>query len=125
MQNDNLAWKPPEIECVKINFDGSFCSATHNGGIRVVIHDWRGSFVCAKSDWCFADSTLIVECRAARLAFFTAHDLGFRCLVLESDSLEIISLLFVPFGEIPWSIAVSSMTVFILFDTYLFLVPHM
>lgn len=41
----------------------------------------------------------------ARLALCTTHDLGLRCLILEGDSLEVISLLSDPHGEIPWLIS--------------------
>lgn len=42
---------------------------------------------------------------AARLALFIAHDLGLRCLILEGDSLEVISLLSDSHGKIPWFIS--------------------
>lgn len=58
----------------------------------------------ARSDGCIAASPLLAECMAAKLALSTTHDLGLRCLILEGDSLEVISLLSDPHGDIPWFI---------------------
>lgn len=62
-------------------------------GIGVVIRDWRGNFVLAKSEWCLADSALVIKCLAACLVLSTAHDLGLSHIILDGDSLEVISLL--------------------------------
>lgn len=46
----------------------------------------------ANSDRCLSDSALLAECRVAQLAFAMAIDLGLSSVVLEGDSLEVISL---------------------------------
>lgn len=81
-----------------------FCLGLLIGGVGVVIRDWRVTFVLTKSDQCLADLALIAECWAARLALATALELGLRCVVLEGDSLKVISLLSYQNGACPWSI---------------------
>lgn len=100
-----LAWEPPVMEYVKINFDGSFYSSSSTGGVGVVIRDWRGSFLFPTSDGCSSNSILSVECRTAHLALASALELGYWCVVLEGNSLKVISLLLDPDGETPWHVS--------------------
>lgn len=39
MQNERLAGKLSLMNCVKANFDGSYCAALHVGSVGVVVHD--------------------------------------------------------------------------------------
>lgn len=39
VQNDYLAWKPPKIDFLKINFNGSFCTTSSSYIIGVVVLD--------------------------------------------------------------------------------------
>lgn len=105
MRNDSLSWKPPAIDFIKTNFDGAFCASSLTGGVGIVVRDWRDTFLLARLHGCLAVSPLMTECKVARLTLSIAHDLGFRYLILEGDSLEIIFLLTDPHEEIHWLIS--------------------
>lgn len=102
VQNDHLAWKPLDANFMKINFNVSFCLTSFIGGIGVVVRDWRGDFVYARSDQVFASSLLMAECMAVRLTLTITLDLGLSFLVLEGDSLEVINKLRNPSKDVPW-----------------------
>lgn len=53
----------------------------------------------------FVDSALIAECLVARLALTITHDLGLSSVVLEGDSLELITLLSDLNVVCPWVIS--------------------
>lgn len=59
-----------------------------------------------KSEGCIDDLALVVECFVAHFALSTTHDLRLiRSLILEGDSLEVISLLLDLHGVTPWVIS--------------------
>lgn len=90
---------------MKINCDGSFCVTSSICRVKVMVRDWRGAFVHAKLNQGLATSPLMPECLAAKMALTTAKDLGLTCLVLQGDSLDVISLLQNPLEDTPWIIS--------------------
>lgn len=61
-------------------------------------------FILVVREGGFANSTLVAECYAARLALFIAHKSGLRYLILKGDSLDVISLFLDHVGLVHWAI---------------------
>lgn len=103
---DSLGWMQLEGKLIQVNFDGSFCSSSNAYHARVVFRDDKGTFLHAFLADGVADSCLTAECytgHASRLALAMAHSLGLRYLILDGDSLEVISLLSDPIGVAHWA----------------------
>ncbi|CAN6712588.1 unnamed protein product [Malus baccata var. baccata] len=63
-------------------------------GIGVIIRDHMGCFVVAAAmKIYFASSSLMVEAMAARAGLFLVTQRGFHSIILESDSLQIVTAL--------------------------------
>ena len=87
-------WLPPLVDVVKLNFDGAVCSKNKRAGVGVVVRDTNGLVLasCAKpvpQPYKVAE----VESLAAATALSFATELGFRRVILEGDSLEVIQAL--------------------------------
>ena len=87
-------WFPPPTDVVKINFDGATCPKKKKAGVGVVIHDVNGLVLasCAKIKH-QPYKAVEIESLAAATALSLATDLGFRWVLLEGDSMEMIQAL--------------------------------
>ena len=79
---------------VKINFDGATCPKKKKAGIGVVVRVVNGLVLasCAKIKH-QPYKAVEIESLAAAMALSFATDLGFRCVILEGDSMEVIQAL--------------------------------
>lgn len=87
-----------------MNFDGGFCASLYFFGVRVVICDWKGTFIHASRMRDLVDSVLVAECYTARLVLILANQLGFRDVILEGNPLDVVSLLLDHSDVFLWSI---------------------
>ena len=87
-------WFPPPTDVVKINFDGATCPKKRKAGIGVVISDVNGLVLasCAKIKH-QPFKVVEIESLAAATALSLATDIGFRRVILEGDSMEVIQAL--------------------------------
>ena len=82
------------MDVVKINFDGATCPKKKKAGIGVVAHDVNGLVLalCAKIKH-QPYKAVEIESLAAATTLSLAIDLGFRRVILEGDSMEVIQAL--------------------------------
>ena len=94
IQSAQNQWFPPSTDMVKINFDGATCPKKKKAGIGVVIHNVNGLVLasCAKIKH-QPYKAVEIESLAAATALSLATDLGFRRVILEGDSMEVIQAL--------------------------------
>ncbi|OMO99660.1 hypothetical protein COLO4_13164 [Corchorus olitorius] len=84
-------WQAPPPGVYKVNFDGSFQSASKEGSYGAIARDYEGNVLGAIAGRLelVADS-FQAECLAALKAITWAKDMGFNNIVLEGDALSII-----------------------------------
>ncbi|XVF17816.1 hypothetical protein REPUB_Repub10bG0157100 [Reevesia pubescens] len=81
-------WVPPPEGKFKINFDGSFHPANREGGIGIVIRDFRGRVAGATAQTILnAADPFTVEAMGAVRALEFARFLGLTSVILEGDAL--------------------------------------
>ena len=82
------------MDAVKINFDGVMCPKKKKAGIGVVVRDINGLVLalCAKINH-QPYKAVEIESLVAATTLSLATNLGFRCVILEGDSLEVIQAL--------------------------------
>lgn len=78
---DSFGWKLLVGELIKVNFDGTFCSSLNVCDAGVVVRDDKGTFLHAKLEGCFADTSLVAQCYATHLALSRVHALGLKSLI--------------------------------------------
>lgn len=79
---------------LKANFDGAFCDGdSFLAGVGGIIRDVMGVVVYPFSGSVKAWNACVAECIVFRNALFLTLTLGAKNLILEGDSLEVISLL--------------------------------
>ncbi|KAL0005736.1 hypothetical protein SO802_013297 [Lithocarpus litseifolius] len=84
-------WQTPPLGLVKINFDGAVFEDANMSGVGVVIKDNNGFVLASCSEKIpQAYKPDEIETLAAKKALSFAHELGFRCAILEGDSLGLI-----------------------------------
>lgn len=77
---------------MKINCDGGFNAADRTGLAGVMLRNSSGSFLGAAARWFpGVSSVLAVEAEACRDGLRLAMMRGFRKVILETDSLELVS----------------------------------
>lgn len=84
---------PPGPPLCKVNVDASWCVNTKSGKIGVVIRDHLGDFLTAKRDNISALTVAMEEALAVLGCCSFARELGLPQIMVESDSLEVISCL--------------------------------
>jgi hypothetical protein len=85
------SWCQPEIDCLKINTDGSFFASSQTGGWGFVMRDCNGGTVYSAAGRVdHASNALQTEALACLKALHTASDLGVHHVVLESDASVLI-----------------------------------
>ncbi|KAL0008453.1 hypothetical protein SO802_009955 [Lithocarpus litseifolius] len=87
-------WRTPPVGFMKINFNGAVFADTIMSKVGVVIRDDNGSILasCSKKISQSYKSNEI-ETTAGTTALSFVHKLGFRCAILEGDSLVLINAL--------------------------------
>lgn len=90
-------WRLPKLGFIKLNFDATFQSNFKTSPSAVLARDSEGKVVGAET-YLFTNvvDAFVVEARACERTLFFASRMGFRCLVVERDSMTVIKKLFIP-----------------------------
>ncbi|KAK8668942.1 hypothetical protein V6N13_106386, partial [Hibiscus sabdariffa] len=84
-------WFPPCPGIMKVNFDAAFDSATSSSFFGIIFRDSAGDVLAAG---CFSHPLVLDSFEAEALACYQAlvlaHDLSYRRIVIEGDSLSVI-----------------------------------
>ena len=87
-------WSSPQDGLVKINFDGAVFSESNQSGVGVVIRDNNGAVLASYSEKIHQTyKPDEVEVLATLKAVTFARESGFRNVILEGDSLRLITAL--------------------------------
>ena len=102
-----VTWRPPSVDWVKVNTDGSALGAPGPSGAGGIFRNARGF-----SKGCFAFSTgeafaFVAELQAAMFAVTMASERGWSHVWLESDSTYVVNLFKTRSTEVPWSCRVQ------------------
>ena len=88
------SWQPPGPLQYKVNVDGALFEADNTTGLGVVIRNQHGRVMASLSEHILLPPTVLeVEALVARRGLELAVELGFRNIVLESDSQILITAL--------------------------------
>lgn len=81
-------WRPPDEGVIKLNFDASFQKEAKIATTVVLARDSTGPILGAET-YLFEDvvDAFVAEARACERALIYATEMGFRCLLVEGDSL--------------------------------------
>ena len=83
----HIKWKPPDPNCLKVNFDGAFFREENMAGVRVIIHDEKGQIIASMAEKVpLPNSIVALEAVAAVKALNFATKLGISSVVVEGDS---------------------------------------
>ncbi|PNT67131.1 hypothetical protein BRADI_3g21421v3 [Brachypodium distachyon] len=93
LKSGDARWKPPDVDSVKLNMDGSFSPDNGSAGIGIVLHNHRGEVI-------FSACSSIPHCTGALKAELKACEEGLRAalgwsekfIILESDCAETLSM---------------------------------
>ena len=89
-----VRWQPPPTNLIKINFDGAVFKDDDRAGIGVVVRDSLGLVLASVSQNIpLPHSVVNLETLAACRALEFSLELGFDKVVLEGDSLIVMSAL--------------------------------
>ncbi|KAK9988875.1 hypothetical protein SO802_029114 [Lithocarpus litseifolius] len=87
-------WLPPPVDVVKLNFDGAVRSKNKRAGVGVVVRDTNSLVLASCTKPVLQPyKAAEVESLAAATALSFAAELGFRWVILEGDSMEVIQAL--------------------------------
>lgn len=86
-------FRPPWYGVTKINFDVSFMVSGAMACFGAVMKRENGSFLYALEDLSIFYSVEVALCLAARLGLLKGCDIGLKNVMLEGDSLNVISYL--------------------------------
>ncbi|KAK8574158.1 hypothetical protein V6N13_097148 [Hibiscus sabdariffa] len=90
----NDRWSPPGHNVFKVNFDASFNSLQHSSVSGIIIRDENGMTMAASSyPHHFVADPESAEALSCLQALVFAEELGFRRIVVEGDSLLVVSKL--------------------------------
>jgi ribonuclease HI len=90
--SEGKCWTRLEPHQVKLNVDASYHSDTRPRAIGAVIRDYEGNFVAPLSTFLpYVASPIMVEALHMREGLSLVLKLGFSRVVVEGDSLEVIS----------------------------------
>ncbi|ONI34994.1 hypothetical protein PRUPE_1G509200 [Prunus persica] len=96
-----IKWKPPPLDWIKLNFDGSMCG--NLAAIGFVIRDWNGNVWLAGAKNSGHISINVTECLELRDGLAHAIHNGWRKVLAEGDSKPIIDCINNKV-LVPWSI---------------------
>lgn len=99
-------WEPPQGDFLKANFDGTTSERKNAAAMRIIIRNFKGEMVVARTRRISRCSPLRIECEATLLALRTTSTLGIKHLILEGDSMEVINLMEGALEECPQEIKV-------------------
>ncbi|KAI5321972.1 hypothetical protein L3X38_031044 [Prunus dulcis] len=85
------SWNAPSSDFVKINVDGGWIGDTLKGGVGVVIRNTDGQFVGGLAGPICCDSALAVEAHSAIRGLALSANLGFKYVIVETDSKLLIN----------------------------------
>ena len=87
-------WRPPEINCIKLNVDASFFLADClQGSTGVGVRDHEGKLIPAQALWYEHEAnSFVMEALAIRDGVRLAGNMGLRNIIIETDALEITKL---------------------------------
>ena len=86
-------WKPPPLNCVKLNTDGSYRDRTQVMGAGGLLHDHQGRWLAGFATHRPYGNALQAEALALHLGLQLAWSRGFREVLCEVDCKELITLL--------------------------------
>ncbi|KAK1583496.1 hypothetical protein Q3G72_024241 [Acer saccharum] len=87
-------WKPPELREFKINWDASFRLRSGTAGVGVIIRNYKGTAIAAKSSPVLGCNSIeMLEAHACLVGLQLAIDVGIFGMVLESDAEGVVRLL--------------------------------
>ncbi|CAL8994691.1 unnamed protein product [Prunus brigantina] len=98
------SWNAPSGDFVKINVDGGWIGDTLKGGVGVVIRNTDGQFVGGLAGPICCDSALAAEAHSAIKGLALSANLGFRDVIVETDSKLLINGINGDFRNKVWSI---------------------
>jgi len=116
-----VRWYPPPEGCIKVNVDGSSFGNPGNAGFGGLLRNDIGVLLHGFSGSCGRASNLLAELSAIWRGLYLAWDLGYRTIIMESDSKTALNLIskehqhdFHPYGtllslirkliSLPWSV---------------------
>ncbi|KAK5774898.1 hypothetical protein PVK06_042760 [Gossypium arboreum] len=90
----NEFWRPPDLGFIKLKFDATFQSNSKTSSTAVLARDSKGEIVGAET-YLFTDvaDAFVAEAKACERILLFALRMGFRCLIVEGDSLMVIKKL--------------------------------
>ena len=92
VQRPRQKWSPPELGVYKLNFDGAIFEGSARAGLGVVVRDAEGMIIAALSQNIKLPSSVdLVEALAARRAILFAQELCLGQVMVEGDSLRVIT----------------------------------
>ncbi|KAM2964592.1 hypothetical protein FF2_022358 [Malus domestica] len=95
---------PPSAPFIKVNVDASWCQMDGMATLAAVLRDHNGLFVAAHKWSIGAPSVVFAEALAMQKGCELAAELGFRWIVAESDSLEVVSSLKGDISQGSWEV---------------------
>ncbi|TXG50387.1 hypothetical protein EZV62_022911 [Acer yangbiense] len=88
------SWKTPKRGEFKINCDASFQLRSGKAGVGVIIRDYKGSAIAARSSPVLCCSSVeMLEAQACLEGIHLAIDIGVSGVIIESDAASVIQLL--------------------------------
>ncbi|CAL9018242.1 unnamed protein product, partial [Prunus brigantina] len=98
------SWVAPSEPFVKINVDAAWRKSTCRAGVGIIIRNFEGRFLRAKSVDFQAENALIAEATALWEGCKFAKERGHNMVCFESDSLELIKSVCGSFGRGSWTL---------------------
>ncbi|KAK1591537.1 hypothetical protein Q3G72_009199 [Acer saccharum] len=88
------SWKLPNMDEFKINCDASFQPCFGKAGVGVIIWDYKGVAIAARSSPVLCCSSVkMLEAQACLEGLQLANDIGILGVIIESDAASVIQLL--------------------------------
>jgi ribonuclease HI len=85
-------WCPPVQGIYKVNWDAALDSTNNRMGIGIIVRDYLGMVIAAKSyTMRFISEPVVAEALAALHAAEFSRDLGLPMVILEGDSLQVVT----------------------------------
>ncbi|CAL8162128.1 unnamed protein product [Prunus armeniaca] len=84
-------WKAPPQPYVKVNVDGAWHKNSLQGGVGCCLHDSEGRLLAGLSQACIGNSAIEVEAEAVLEGLLLAKEENCQKIILESDSMDVIS----------------------------------
>ncbi|KAK2382027.1 TMV resistance protein N [Trifolium repens] len=88
-----IRWHPPPEGYIKVNVDGSSLGNLGNAGFGGLLRNDRGSWIHGFSGSCGRASNLVAELSAIWKGLQLAWDLGYKSIIMESDSQAALDLI--------------------------------